>query len=474
MNEKYSVQKNDPYRLAYHMMPPKGWMNDPNGLIQFKGVYHMFYQYHPYSTEPVLMHWGHAVSSDLVYWKHMPIALTPDQFYDKDGCWSGSAVDNDGVLTLMYSGNIMDSEINRHRQVQCIATSVDGVNFNKYSKNPVILAAPSDGSYDFRDPKVWKYGDMWYAIVGSGKDGIGKALLYRSSNLLEWHYVGVLAQSDGSKGSMWECPDLFPLGDKYVLIVSPIGMEGHKNIYMIGEMNYEDGKFTPQYWGDLDYGPHFYAAQTFSDDQGRRILFAWMSMWGHPNPTKSDGWAGCMTLPRVLTLSPDGSKVKAQPVPELKKLRQKHFCANNIALGEEKNNILNDIKGECFEILAEYQISEQDSAEFGIKLRCSVDRNQETVVGYRSDSRQLFVDTRKSGIVEGDRYVCDLELIEGKFLKIHIFLDRSSVEVFGNEGEVSISSRIFPDPTSINIELFTTKNGIMLTSLNIWELASIW
>jgi len=473
MTEKSKNNNHDIYRQAYHMMPPKGWMNDPNGLIQYKGMYHMFYQHHPYSPEPGLMHWGHAVSSDLVHWSHLPIALAPGQPYDKNGCFSGSAVDDDGILTLIYSGNIVDEEANVRRQVQCIATSGDGKTFKKFAGNPVIPEHPIDGSHDFRDPKVWKHENTWYAVIGSGKDGIGKALLYKSRDLREWSYVGVLAQSDGTKGRMWECPDFFPLGDKYVLIVSPIGMEGHKNIYMVGEMDYEQGKFVLQCWGDLDCGPHFYAAQTFQDDQGRRILFAWMNMWGAYTPTKSNGWAGAMTLPRILTLSANG-KVKSQPAPELKCLRQKHFRFDNVTLEPESANILNDIKGECFEIIAVFEVPAGKTVDFGIKLRCSTDNREETVVGYNAGTQKIYVDTSKSGLSEGSRYESCLEPMEGRLLKIHIFLDRSSIEVFGNEGEVAITSRIYPDPFSVGMGIFTIGGSIKLAALDVWELSSIW
>ena len=204
--------KNATHRQMWHFSPKAGWMNDPNGLIYFKGKYHIFYQFNPYGTKWSAMHWGHAISDDLVNWEHLPIALAPSEPYDnhpEGGCFSGSAVDDNGILTLIYTAttNYGDGFV----QSQCIATSEDGIRFQKYAGNPVIPAPPACGSSDFRDPKVWKHHDKWYMVVGSSKDRKGKALLYRSDNLREWQYVNVLCESRGEWGTMWECPDFFEI-----------------------------------------------------------------------------------------------------------------------------------------------------------------------------------------------------------------------------------------------------------------------
>lgn len=158
------------YRQGYHFMAPASWINDPNGFIQYKGKYHLFYQYNPYGATWSAMHWGHAESDDLIKWSHLPIALAPSEVYDDDnngGCFSGSAVDNDGILTLMYTGTTNNEE--GTVQVQCIATSDDGVNFEKFEGNPVILPNFIEGNRDFRDPKVWKEGELWYVVIGTSK-----------------------------------------------------------------------------------------------------------------------------------------------------------------------------------------------------------------------------------------------------------------------------------------------------------------
>jgi beta-fructofuranosidase len=275
----------DPSRLAYHIMVPP-WINDPNGLIQFQGEYHVFYQYHPYSPNWGPMHWGHVKSRDLVHWKHLPIALTPDKDYDQDGCFSGCAVDDHGTLTLIYTGNVEgDGDKTPAHQVQCLATSTDGMTFLKDPANPVIHDAPLEGlSSHFRDPKVWRYQDRWYMVIGTQKEKKGRILLYTSADLRQWRYLGVVAESNGLLGYMWECPDFFSLGEQEVLLFSPQGIvaqdERYQNLYqtgyLLGKLDYTTGKFTHGSFEELDKGFDFYAAQTFADASGRRILIGWI------------------------------------------------------------------------------------------------------------------------------------------------------------------------------------------------------
>ena len=459
---------NNQYRLKYHVMPEKGWMNDPNGLIQYKDKYHMFFQHHPYSTEWGPMHWGHVISSDLVHWKYLPIALRPGDSYDRNGCFSGSAVDDDGTFTLIYSGNVDDRS---PKQVQCVARSIDGVNFEKYEGNPVVEDVPSDGSDDFRDPKVWKHNGTWYMVTGSSKDGIGKALLFKSVDLNNWEYVGVTAESDGTLGSMWECPDLFPLGERFALIVSPINMKRSKNICLIGNMNYDTGKFTYEYYKDLDYGSNFYAAQTFIDKKGRRIMFAWMNMWDKEMPEKKEGWAGAMTIPRELILRDDGLLI-TRPIEELESLRGEKASINDADLAPNEN-LLKDAAGDAVEIEAEFMLDEDCKTQFGFELRCSGDGREKTVVAYNPGKEELVVDKTRSGIIKDGRNVCKMRKMPDNIIKLHIFLDASSVEVFGNDGEVAVSNRIYPSRDSLGMKLFSDGSDIKLKTFNIWKLNSI-
>jgi beta-fructofuranosidase len=467
-----NVAINNTWLQKYHIIPKTGWMNDPNGLIYYKGEYHVFFQYHPYSSEWGPMHWGHVKSNNLVEWEYLPVALGPSEPYDADGCFSGSAIENNGILTLIYTGNVTGDN---PKQVQCIATSEDGIYFEKYLGNPVIETAPID-TFDsnFRDPKVWKHNDEWFMVVGAGEnEGNGRALLYKSQNLQEWDYVGVLAESDGTQGHMWECPDLFELDDKHILIVSPIGMPKHKNIYIVGEMDYTKGKFHQEFYDELDVGPDFYAAQTFETPDGRRILFAWMNMWKTDIPTQDHGWAGSLTIPRELFLFPDG-KLGMRPIKELEQLRGELLLGKKDVFTEGENYV-SGVQGECLEIILTIDTEASTSKEFGICLRCSPEYSEQTVVAYNMMNFELIVDTERSGSIDG--HVCKTHLspVNG-LIKIHVFLDASSIEVFGNDGRVSITNRIYPSDGSNSLYFYSRGGNTKVHDFRAWELTptTLW
>jgi len=299
-----------PERLLYHFEPKTGWMNDPNGLCFFRGRYHAFFQHFPYAPCWGPMHWGHAVSDDLIHWEELPIALYPDKPYDEDaGCWSGSAVVKDDKLYLFYT-----SASEELGQTQSVAVSEDGVNFVKYENNPVIPRYPEDGSKDFRDPKVTKFGDEYLMVVGSGKDKTGKILLYKSKNLFNWNYAGVLFESN-DYSAVLECPDFFPMDGKYILMFSQMGLKTHSTVMLAGDF---DGKqFTPLAEFRPEAGPEFYAPQTFLDGKGRRVMIGWLYHWGKKLDRGAD-YAGALTIPREVKMS--GSKLAVFPVEEARAL----------------------------------------------------------------------------------------------------------------------------------------------------------
>ena len=224
IESKKEIVKAGQMRQHYHFMPQTGWINDPNGLIYYKGKYHYFYQLNPYYGHWDYMHWGHAISSDLMHWEYLPVALAPSEEYDdhmRGGCFSGSAIEHDGKLFLMYTGTSNHGE--GYVQTQCIAYSGDGINFTKYEGNPVICPPEGVPSDLFRDPKVWEHDGVYYMVCGASRNKRGQALLYRSSDMLHWEFFNVLAESRGEWGYMWECPDFYQLEDKYVLTFSPMG-----------------------------------------------------------------------------------------------------------------------------------------------------------------------------------------------------------------------------------------------------------
>jgi beta-fructofuranosidase len=463
------------WRLEYHVAAPAYWINDPNGFSFYNGEYHLFYQHHPYSALWGPMHWGHVKSKDLTTWEHLPVALAPSEEYDKDGCFSGSAIEKDGKLYLMYTGHIWTGE-NRDtdlEQVQCLAVSDDGVNFKKLADNPVIGAAPAGDIHPnhIRDPKVWKRGDEYYCVIGNKtKDEAGQVLLYRSSDLLEWEFVNVAAKGQGNFGFMWECPDLFHLDGYEVLVLSPQGMEPenhlyhnlHQSGYVIGQLDYETGKLDHGSFELLDYGFDFYAPQTTIDDKGRRVMIAWMAMWESKMPEQDDNWAGAMTLPRQLFIQ-DG-KIISKPMPEVESLRYEGTAFENVLIDGEK--VLAGVSGDCLELDVTFDAKE--ASTFGLKVRVNEEQEEETVVRYDVAEGFLTLDRNKSGKgLDGIRKA-PVELKDSE-LHLRIFIDKSSIEIFINGGEKVMTSRLYPGQASTGIEFFA-QGTALIKSLKKWNL----
>jgi beta-fructofuranosidase len=441
-----------------------GWMNDPNGLIQVGGEYHLFYQFHPFGVDWGPMHWGHAISTDLVRWAHQPIALAPTPGGpDAGGCFSGSAVDDGGVLSLVYTGH-------GPAQVQCLATSADGRTFTKHPDNPVI-AAPPEGfaPADFRDPKVWRAEGRWWLVAGTKRDGKGKALLYESGDLRRWTFKAVLAESDGTEGAMWECPDVFALGGRHVLMVSPNeGVDRPKVFAITGTLDYATGRFTQESHRLVDHGFDFYAPQTFLDAGGRRILIGWMENWARKTwPTKAHGWAGAMTVPRIVSLRADGVPMYA-PVPELEALRRDPVRVPPRDLGSGVA-LVPEVEGDALEIVVELQPA--TAAAVGLAVRRSGDGRQETRIVYDARARTLRIDRERAGAGDGGVHGAPLALALGELLRLRIFVDRSSVEVFAQDGAVTLTERVFPEPSSRGVAVLAEGGRARLISLQAWRLA---
>ncbi|MGM0902993.1 MAG: glycoside hydrolase family 32 protein [Bacillota bacterium] len=461
------------WRLKYHVMPPAGWMNDPNGFSFFNGEYHLFYQHHPFSPEWGPMHWGHVKSKNLVHWEELPIALAPSEDFDKDGCFSGSAIEKDGKLYLVYTGNVwVDGPLDEDlKQVQALAVSEDGIHFEKVVGNPVISEIPKGdiNTFHFRDPKVWKRGNSYYMVLGSKtKDNVGQVLLYSSEDLFDWQFISVIAKGEGNLGYMWECPDLFELSGKAVLVMSPQGVkpEGilynnlHQSGYVMGEVDYKTGNFKHGPLHLLDFGFDFYAPQTMEDEQGRRILVAWMDMWESEMPTQKFG-AGAMTIPRLVTMKND--RLYTTPVPELKELRQNEVHYKDFTI--EREISIKDVSGDCLEL--EMVIDCQEATQFGLKFRVDEATNQETVLHFNKQANVVTLDRNQSGQGPGGTRQAELKSMDN--LHLQIFIDKSSVEVFINGGEKVMSARIFPTEQANGIKFFAD-SSIKLKHLYKWVL----
>ncbi|MDW8322006.1 MAG: glycoside hydrolase family 32 protein [Armatimonadota bacterium] len=453
------------HRPGYHFLPPAGWMNDPNGLIHFRGEYHLFYQHNPESAVPRNIVWGHAVSKDLVHWKHLPIALRPDKPYDKDGVWTGCMVDDEGTPTAVYTGV--------HPEVQCIATSKDMLTWQKAPENPVIASPPPGLQVTgFRDPYVWRNREWWYAVVGSGIRDVGGAiLLYRSRDLRRWEYLEPALVGEKAKtGEMWECPNLFPLGRKWVLWTSPLPLG--RVIYFVGA--FRNGRLTPEYQGEMDLGGCFYAPQCFRDARGRRILFGWL--WEN-RPEKMSveaGWAGVQSLPRQVSLSPDG-RLLFEPVAELRQLRRERASlpAQTLRSGEEV--ALKSLTGDRWELRVEIQ--PQEAQQCGMRLVHTADEGQVTTIAFSQAEGKLSIDrTRSSRYEEVARDIrsAPFSLKDGEILRLHVFVDRSVLEVYAN-GHTCLTSRIYPQGTGgYQPYLFAEGGSAQLTRIEGWTLEAVW
>lgn len=430
------------HRPSYHFQPPADWMNDPKPFF-WQGTYHVFFQYSPGSNWD-LRHWGHAASSDLVHWEQLPSALSPDPTGpDKDGCWTGCVVQDRGRFYIFYTGV--------HPQVQCLAISNDLISWRKYEANPVIATKPQGFGECFRDPCVWREEDAWRMIIGSQvPNGGGAALLYESQDLLHWHYCHPLFLGDpGETGTMFECPDFFPLGDRYVLLTS-----WNKTHWHVG--TYASRRFKAEKIGVVD-GGHYYAAKTLLDDRGRRIMWGWITEDRPLTEQRAAGWSGVLSLPRVLSLLPDGT-LGIQPVPELETLRGRHWHYEQLELkGHEAILPLNSPKGDCLEILA--QFSALEAREVGIVVLCSPDRAEGMEITYYPAEKRLLS--------------TPLSLAKDEKLTLHIYLDHSVIETFAN-GRACQTERFYRQrEDSLSLSLLVRQGQIVVDSLDVWEVRSI-
>ena len=491
----------EPFRPQFHFTPEKNWMNDPNGLVYYKGEYHLFYQYNPFGNSWGHMSWGHAVSSDMIHWKHLPVALA-----EVNGVmiFSGSAVvdwnNSSGLcnstdpkdkscLVAIYTGHV---ETPRHES-QHIAVSNDrGRTWTKFAGNPVL----DIGSQDFRDPKVFWHeaSKKWVMVVSLSKEQ--KVRLYGSQNLQKWDLLSEFGGAGvADKSIQWECPDLFelpilgqPNKKSWVMIVNinPGGFAGGSGgQYFVG--NFDGKTFTNDNPVEtklfVDYGKDFYAGVTFSDvpkTDGRRILLGWMSNWEYAGKEPTSPWRTAQSLPRELKLrsTPEGLRLWQTPVDELKVLRRRTYRApRQLKIGTKINRVQKlPLTGDALEIEGEFKFSPNS----GIVIKLISGKNSDTIIRYDSNSQKLFIYRNNSIDVEPDFkrnffgvHEAPLSLKKGK-VKLRILVDRSSVEVFGNIGETAMSDRLFPPDKNFRLVIEGYGGLTSCDSLNVWQLKSIW
>ena len=336
----------DEMRPKFHFTAPVGWLNDPNGLIYYNGYYQLFYQYNPYAPHWDAMHWGHARSKDGIHWQDLPVALMPDQAYDKSGVFSGSAIENDGRLYAIYTGHVVD-ENGQATETQCVAWSDNGIDFHKYEGNPVMTIADIPGAKDkgnFRDPKVFEHNNKYYCIIATVLDGKGSLVLFESTDLLHWSFKSVLLHND-ELGIMTECPDFISLSGQDYLLFSVIKGEGQNNIVYAaaGYMDWLNFNFKLKKMTRLDDGDDFYASQSFVDKDNNRIVIPWLRSVDHIDYLENHGhlWNGLMGIPRRLTVTDDHllqqpiGSIKELPLQQVTILLGNYQLPNEIKVGEE-------------------------------------------------------------------------------------------------------------------------------------------
>lgn len=458
----------DRHRPGYHFLPPSNWLNDPNGLVQWRGRYHLFYQYNPDAAHWGLIRWGHAVSDDLVSWQDLPIALEPTPGGpDEEGCWSGCTVDYNGQPMLIYTG------VAAAGQRPCAAFGDDDlVVWRKHPGNPLIAAPPPEAHQrDFRDHVVWREADGWYQLLGASLLGVGgTALLYRSDDLLAWEYLHPLCTGDPTEvGDMWECPDFFPLDDQYVLIFSPL--PARQTLWWTG--SYAGHRFTRERSGLLDLGGLFYAPQSFRDSAGRRLMFGWLQEGRDEASQQAAGWSGIMSLPRVLSLLPNG-ELGQSPAAELERLRGPARHVTGLALPPDTPRRLDGVAGDSLEVLVE--IDPGDAAAIILRLRCSPDGREHTDLIWDLAAGRLEIDRRESSLAAGvQRNIQGGACVPppGGPLRLRVFLDRSVIEVFA-EGRV-LASRLYPAlEDSLGVEFAARGGTATLRAATVYEMSSTW
>lgn len=495
------------HRPQWHFSPPQKWMNDPNGMFYYDGTYHLFYQHYPEASVWGPMHWGHAVSKDLVHWENLPIAIYPDSLgYIFSGSavvdWKNSSglgsISNPPIIAIYTIHDMVAQKAgNPDCESQGISFSLDkGKTWTKYSKNPVLR---NPGNIpDFRDPKVsWdKRSSQWVMTLAAG-DAIS---FWRSTNLIDWEHLSDFGKELGAHGGVWECPDLFQMKVegtddlKWVLVVNlnpgaPNGGSGTQ--YFVGEFDGKqfipDASFLPSVpkgtgvW--LDYGRDNYAGVTWSDipnSDGRRILIGWMSNWDYSNIVPTEAWRNAATLPRSLTLhkTKQGYRVFSNPVEELKSIR-----------GKETSWSFSDIKSGQIEMLKlpfspsqsewelELELPEGGVGKYWIALFNEL--GEQYRIGYDAGSKQLFSDRTKSGANHfSDRFAQNLHVspleIKGGKLRLHLLFDVASMEAFAEGGAVVMTELFFPTSPFTSARIMAEGGDLKYAKGKTWHLKRVW
>jgi fructan beta-fructosidase len=475
------------HRPKFHFTPPQMWMNDPNGMVYYQGEYHLFYQHYPDSTVWGPMHWGHAVSKDLTHWEHLPIALYPDSI---GLIFSGSVVVDENNTTGFQKGeekplvaiftyhNMAGEKAGKiDFQTQGMAYSLDkGRTWTKYANNPIIK---NPNIKDFRDPKVmWHAASKQWVMTLAVADHVA---FYTSKDLKTWAKTGEFGKTEGAHGGVWECPDLFPIkvegsnNEKWVLIQSlgngaPNGGSGTQ--YFIGQF---DGKTfkndnAPETILWLDYGRDNYAGVTWSNaPDGRRLFLGWMSNWQYATKVPTVTWRSAMTLPRELQLknTEKGVRLFQMPVKEQQKLRGNtvQIPSQNIAKSLDL-----EAKANGAELDLTFDLTQTTAQAVNVVL--SNKKGEKVTIGYEKSSNRFYIDRTKSGKIDFESGFAGRHYAprnsSDKLLKMKIYVDVASVELFADDGATAMTDVFFPNEDFSQITLQTEQGTAFLKAGEIF------
>lgn len=518
LSNTFDTTNTDYYRPSYHFTPLYGWMNDPNGMVYKDGEYHLYFQYNPYGSKWGNMHWGHAVSKDLVHWEHLDPAIARDPV---GHIFSGSSVIDKkntagfgkNAIIAIYTNNSVN-----HDEVQCIAYSNDnGRTFTKYEGNPVLT--PFDGLKDFRDPKVFWYekGKCWYMIVSADKE----MRLYKSKNLKKWNYVSAFGKGIGQQPCQYECPDFFQLpvnGDKkkmkwvMTMNINPgCWFGGSATEYFVGD--FDGKKFTCPDANEvkwLDWGKDHYATVTFSNTGDRVLGITWMSNWQYANLTPFKQNRGANGLPRELKLYEKNGKyyVSENVAPEVYALRKetKDLADASVADAKDLKGVAANMEG-AFEIEAD--VTPDANGIAGIEI--SNNKRERTLIYFDMKQGKVVMDRTESGLTDFGKQAVphDIELAWDKQLAaegkqparitnsinykndfalatwaplslcedgkktyhVDIFVDKSSVELFVDGGRIAMTNLVFPVAPYENVKLYTQGGKAEFKNLKVHKLS---
>lgn len=456
----------------YHYTPYQGWINDPAGLSQWNGRHHLFSQFYPNSPLWGPMHWAHASSTDAVHWREEPVALSPKPTTvpgDTSGRFTGSAMVDNGQLHLIFT-DFTDTGAHPGavQENVAVASSRDGVNFTLDPRNPVIPGPPAGSPAFFRDPKAFHdpTDNSWKLAVGASNGHSGQVQLYRSTGgALSWTHVGVLYAGDGRTGGVWECPNFFPLGNKWVLFYG--GNE--LGVYEVG--TYNGREFKSEKRGLIDAGPASYAMQWYKDESGRNLAITWMGNWAMECkfPSRANGWAGQQSITRELFIRADGG-LGSRPIMEL----------DSLASGPVQNLGAHQVGGQALAIGDSNQARLKLTLDLGktsassVTLHLFQNRWESTVLTYTTGSRALTLDTTNAGLGQPGKWEAVFDHPADNMLTLDIFLDRSVLEIFAGDGTV-MSATVFPRyKENTGISVVADGGTASFTAISLTPMGSSW